>query len=559
MSLKINLNSLKWLFIAIFIASPINCISQTVEIITEKPNELVDRLDGNKDFNELVIKGPISTFDMSSLRRFLSKEDKSYSLDIRKTTIFDYEGNPVNGIPNNFFANFENLIDVKFPNNIKYIGERSFFNTGIRHIDIPSSVDSIFDTAFGQSKLSSINLNDGLKYIGRDIFFMCYPNKLHIPASVDSISGALYPMAELYTGDNISIDKNNKKYELIDFVIYSDNRTRIASFLGCGIHFDIPSTVKEIGDNAFDGSGLTSIVIPESVSHLGKGCFSNSIFLEKVEVRGSSCISEMMFRGCWRLKHVIIGDNIKKIMDESFSLCENLQIINIPKSVTEISGNTFIGSKNLQIINISPQNSNFTSSGSFIFSKDMKKLIIFCGGLSTELNIHEGVETIEKDALNDMQMIEKIILPKSLKKIHSSNLYYNFSYTVNVLSKADIPPLFEEYENLDLSCFRIFVPNGSIGFYKRESGWSDIKNIYGLTEYDLVTSNHAISNNDDVYVKSYGNSLILNTKNVEDINVYDFKGIMIYHCKSNDNETRINLPSGKYIIECGKEKFKISL
>lgn len=559
MSRKLNLNSLKWLFMAIVIAFPICCMSQTIEIITEKPGELVDKLNDNKDFSELIIEGSISTFDMANLRRFLSKEDKSYSLDIRKSNILDYDGNHVNGIPENFFAHFKNLVNVKLSNNIKFIGKRSFFETGITHIDIPSSVDSIFDEAFGQSQLSNINLNEGLKYIGDDIFFMCYLKKLHIPASVDSISGCLYPMGELYTYNNISIDKNNKKYELIDYVIYSDNRTRIVSFLGCD-NFNIPSTVKQIGDRAFCRSPLTYIVIPESISHIGEECFMSSRSLEKVDIRGSSYISDRMFYGCSSLKDVIIRDNIKEIKDEAFSLCENLCTINIPKEVNKISGNAFRLSKNIDI-NITPQNKHLTSTNSSIYSKDMEKLIIFCGGRHTQLNIPEGVESIEKNALNDMLTINKIVYPSSLKNIDSSNLYSLTNIeTVNVVSKAEVPPRYENYKNSDLDNFRLFVPDNSIEAYKNAIGWSDFKYINGLTQYDNITSNDIISYDCNILIKMHDKTIVLNTKHAcEYIKIYDFKGIMRYQGKSDGQDTHINLPKGKYIIECGKERLKISL
>lgn len=614
---------------AIVIAFPICCMSQTIEIITEKPGELVDKLNDNKDFSELIIEGSISTFDMANLRRFLSKEDKSYSLDIRKSNIFDYDGNPVNGIPENFFAHFKNLTNVKLSNNIKFIGKRSFFETGITHIDIPSSVDSIFDGAFGQSQLSNINLNEGLKYIGSHCFGMCPIDSLYIPSTVDSIPGNFSPGAEVDL-HGISISSDNKKYELVDYVIYSHDRTRIVSYMGSRTTFDIPETVKEIGDLAFCSAGLNEIIIPNNVTHIGKEAFGNCFHLRSVIIEGNiQKIENRTFSGC-DLLTVRLNDNIKEIGEYAFSYCRNLKSIKIPKNIELIGHGAFHACENLNDIIIDKENKHYASDGMSVFSKDMKDLFIFYNKHVSSYKIPEGVENIRNEAFREVKNIRNIHTPKSLRRIYPYAFYYtniesinldgvtildpyslsfmsgikeialpdninemdepiiygminmkkiklpsslksigmsNFDFIENrateVFINSENPPVVKNNENslfIDPILSTLYVPKKSIEKYKIAEYWSHFGNIKEIEGSDFPTSIKNTINKKEIQIYSNGNYLFINgIDNGFDIKIYDFKGIMRYQGKSDGQDIHINLPKGKYIIECGKERFKISL
>ena len=78
--------------------------------------------------------------------------------------------------------------------------------------------------------------------------------------------------------------------------------------------FTIPSNVKEIGYNAFSVTALTSIEIPEGVTHIHRSAFAGCHNLEKVtlpstlkEIKGGA------FKGCSNLTEVIVPESMGKV------------------------------------------------------------------------------------------------------------------------------------------------------------------------------------------------------------------------------------------------------
>ena len=72
----------------------------------------------------------------------------------------------------------------------------------------------------------------------------------------------------------------------------------------------ISSSVKTIADNAFQKSGITEIVIPATVETVGETAFGASL-IEKVTFEGNTSIQGYAFRGCTKLKTVVLkGDDV---------------------------------------------------------------------------------------------------------------------------------------------------------------------------------------------------------------------------------------------------------
>ena len=81
----------------------------------------------------------------------------------------------------------------------------------------------------------------------------------------------------------------------------------------------IPNTYTSIGDSAFEGRGLTSVTIPDSVTIIGNYAIQN----------------------CSGLSSVTIPDSVTEIGSNAFSGCGGLTSITIPDSVTIISSDFF--------------------------------------------------------------------------------------------------------------------------------------------------------------------------------------------------------------------------
>jgi uncharacterized Zn finger protein (UPF0148 family) len=131
--------------------------------------------------------------------------------------------------------------------------------------------------------------------------------------------------------------------------------------------------VTSISDYAFHGANITSIVIPDSVIHIGTGAFTGSYPLRYVKMgNGVTDIGTSAFADCRSLtnivlpdsltyiggnafaytglKSIVIPDGVTTIGYYAFEYCESLTSIVIPKSVTSLGSDIFSGCYNLRDI-----------------------------------------------------------------------------------------------------------------------------------------------------------------------------------------------------------------
>ena len=138
---------------------------------------------------------------------------------------------------------------------------------------------------------------------------------------------------------------------------------------------DIPSsingyTVTEIGDNAFMGSEITSVKLPNTLKVIGERSFATCKQIKSVVIPNSvTTIKDCAFLWCNNLSSVVFSNNLRTIEYKAFALCENLKNISIPEGVKNIEEMAFYGSYKLKTATIP---NSVTSMGEKVFnSKDM--------------------------------------------------------------------------------------------------------------------------------------------------------------------------------------------
>ena len=166
-----------------------------------------------------------------------------YSGDIVIPSTVAYEGETYNvtSIGDWAFDGCSGLTSVSIPNSVASIGEGAFRScSSLTSITIPNSVVSVGNWAFrGCSGLTSVIIGNGVTSIGIYAFYNCSGlTSMTIPNSVTSI------------GDY--------------------------AFHGCSglVSVTIPNSVTSIGDYAFYDCNLRTIILPASVSSIGKGAFN---------------------------------------------------------------------------------------------------------------------------------------------------------------------------------------------------------------------------------------------------------------------------------------------
>lgn len=126
-----------------------------------------------------------------------------------------------------------------------------------------------------------------------------------------------------------------------------------STFYGCVniTSFAIPSTLKTIQCMAFKGSGLTSIYIPSTVTHVNWGAFTDCKSLKTVKfMPNEDILYRSMFMGCSELTQVEFREGLKEFRWDVFADCIKLTSITIPSTVTSIDTRAFSGCEQLREI-----------------------------------------------------------------------------------------------------------------------------------------------------------------------------------------------------------------
>ena len=145
---------------------------------------------------------------------------------------------------------------------------------GCKASGIPEGVEKIAAGAFSDAGLESIILPKSVKTIGEMAFAYNSDIKdLYIPASVEKIDKRAFFGCSLMS---ITVDKENKYFDSRDncnAIIKTANNTLIQA---SNATVAIPATVKALAGDAFSRTDTKKIDIPESVSEMGQVVFEGS-------------------------------------------------------------------------------------------------------------------------------------------------------------------------------------------------------------------------------------------------------------------------------------------
>jgi hypothetical protein len=354
-------------------------------------------------------------------------------------------GNTVTSIGGWAFCGCSGLTSITIPNSVTNIGDHAFqYCSGLTSVTIGSGVTNIGKYAFDDcTSLNSVTIGSGVTYIGSNAFSNCssltsvvskiqepfpFENNafsgissncvLTIPKGLRSLYIAAGWTTNVFKGGiveatpspNITFaDANVKAICVENWDTNKDgelSEEEAAAVPDLGEVFKGNTTITSfnelqyftgltnIGDEArhafFNCKGLTSIVIPNSVTSIGKLAFYGCEGLKTISLPGHVNLGNNVFYSCNNLEKINISDitawcstdkcdwivasdsypgyklfvnnveineltipnTISSIGEESFMFCGSITSVVIPNSVTELKGWLFYGCKNLSTVTL---------------------------------------------------------------------------------------------------------------------------------------------------------------------------------------------------------------
>ena len=214
--------------------------------------------------------------------------------------------------------------------------------SSLTSVTLPDSLTSIGNYAFRQcTGLSSIDLPETLKTIGTNVFESC-----------TGLTGITLPDTVTSLGDNAF-----KSCTGLTEVNLSAGLTSIgdSAFAGCtklaGI--SLPSGLKALGIKVFEGTAISSITVPASVtsaSNWVNGPFAGMGQLTTATVEeGMTALPDNLFSQATSLKNITLPDSLTSIGSYAFRQCTGLSYLELPDRIASIKAN-FAENSNIKSI-----------------------------------------------------------------------------------------------------------------------------------------------------------------------------------------------------------------
>lgn len=193
----------------------------------------------------------------------------------------------------------------------------------------------------------------------------------------------------------------------------------------------LPESIINIGDFAFEQSGLNEVNLPESITKISRAAFSGCNNLTQIRInKNIKTIEGNAFRGCNNLnqvvytataienygtyfnpvfpstlKSIIVEENVEHIPDYFICNCQNITEINIPNSVKSIGDGAFedcVGLVNVELPN------SVNTIGVLSFGN--------CSNLNS-ISLGDSLMEIKDEAFSGCGKLISIYFPSSLERV----------------------------------------------------------------------------------------------------------------------------------------------
>ncbi len=318
-------------------------------------------------------------------------------------------------LDNSCFEGCGSLNKVVLKSGINYIGNDAFNSTDITKLKLPSSVTTIGNYSFEDSKLETIDMNEDLKRIGVGAFSGTMIREIDIPDSVDYIGDTAFEDCELL--ESVSLPDG---LTCVGFGLFSGNRS-----LMC---VGLPDTITSIESEAFAFTNLKEVIIPRNVESLGDS------FYGTVGVGG-------IFWGCDDLcKISIMSKKIREVHSKAMSGISTNATIEVPVGYKDKYTEMFKQGGLPEGVRIVEIEVNDSELDSVRLNKSKLKLKAKCNRKLELMNTDEPDKVVWKSSDSKVVKIDSSGNARSVApgKAKITAIYKNHKYVCKVtVTKAD--------------------------------------------------------------------------------------------------------------------------
>jgi hypothetical protein len=375
-------------------------------------------------------------------RNIENNNNSPFGTNLKKIEISSY----VDNIPHHFCTNCLFLSEFEIPANINRIGDGAF--TGCLQLKELNISDSDHE----------LNLDSNTSPFGNSI------EKVYMGRNTKWNNGII--SSSLFGVQLKDITFSDKVDHLTDYM-FKDCR-----FLSNDTTY--PATIQTYGDGVFYGcqnlteipglkygdrinkdffrncTGLTTVIIPVSVTTLGKNCFADCDGLSNIAMPNTiTKMEENVFSSCDSLTEFVIPNSITEISDGLLKDCKKLKKVMIPSSVTKIGYLAFYGCILLDEVN-SLQSVKQIGDGAFGNCYNLTNVVL--SGTITDIG-----DYCFQNCIN----LNNVIIPNTITKI-GSHLFYGCTKLANVTLSNNITEIGESAFWQCIVLNSVVIPNSVI-------------------------------------------------------------------------------------------------
>ena len=406
---------------------------------------------------------PIKTIEVDNLKYQLNDENKTAGVAgyvkapeeifIPRSIIYESQEYRVTEILKRSFYRSLKLKYVKFADDseIQIIGKKSFYQTSLQTISIPTQLKKICEKAFGKCiSLTSVEIPDNseLQSIGRKAFYKTEIECFTIPSK-------LVELGENWFTDTVKLKQINIMPNNPNFTLY-DDKFVLGKSNPQNENFDVL---------IFANRDLKTALVPNFIRIIGNYSFGRCENLENVEFSDDS--------------------ELRIICENAFSLSE-IKSITIPPKLIELKDGWKYRAESLKSVYISAKNTNFKMyDDKFILGKsnpenEIFDILVYSKNDVKTAVIPEFIRIISAGAFIDCWSLDSVTFKEkcqleSIKK---------FAFSNTKIKEISIPSTVKEIgKKAFLNCNNLtvvnFTPDSQLQEIKEETfGNTKIQSIW---------------------------------------------------------------------------------